>query len=306
MNGDLCSLVFALLFVPTVILGYLNITNGLRMRRVRRMYQGLPTAVRTRILDQIDQMGRQNCACKVLVAAETEGRPSEGGQRTTSHYGGEPYAEDGDTWPAIASDNQKPAPFLIQVLLEDLFPPPWQDRLLVVFLRHDVQQAIRSYPKPCAERYVKLSGGPTLEREWTLRPVFIPRQSLADQFGEGTQRSRPLLDYDPVVLLQTAPAIQSVLAPYSRRPADLLAAILAPNHCGYGFELSDIVQLGGSPVWLQENLDEITCDRCGRPMRFLFQFGDLNGTDLLGDAGVCYVLGCDDHPEQPLGIVQMW
>jgi hypothetical protein len=42
-------------------------------------------------------------------------------------------------------------------------------------------------------------------------------------------------------------------------------------------------------------------------MRFLFQFDDAFGSDyLLGDAGLGYVYGCDDHPEHCQGFVDCY
>lgn len=148
------------------------------------------------------------------------------------------------------------------------------------------------------------------QKEWTLRSVRIPRQpAFEEPASEPDAGPAPekggLLDYDPVVLLETVPELREELSPHTRRPADLLAAILAPNHCGYGFELSDIVQVGGAPIWLLDEPAPQVCQQCGGRMRFLFQFGDLNGGILLGDSGVYYLFGCDAHPEQVRGIVQM-
>lgn len=301
-GGEICSLIFAILFVPAVILGWLNILHSLRMRRVRRMYESLAPEVRRRVLDRIDQAGRDRTSCLVLVASKRASGTSVDVCR--SRYGGAPYAEAGDTWPAASAEKPDPADFLIQVRLDSL-PPPWSDRLVVVFNRFDTEQTARSYASPSAERAVTLSGGPAPQVEWDLERIHIPPQAGAGTAESDQSTSSGLLDYDPVVLLKEVPGLKEDLDPITRRPADLLAAVIAPNHCGYGFELSDVVQVSGGPVWLLGAPEEITCVQCGRAMRFLFQFGDLNGGVALGSSGVCYVFGCDDHPESPRAVAQM-
>jgi len=301
VKGEIWSLVFAMVFVPTMILGWLVLSNALRIRRVRRAYLNLPVQVREQILNRIQEAGCEGATCSVLVAVEPSRSTDDA---AGSRYGGDPYAEAGDQWPELEAGKPDPACFMIQVRLDDSFPPPWPGRLVVVFNRHDVDQTVRCYPSPTAERAMPLPGGPVPQREWALRSVRIPRQpGMESESGEKLQGG--LLDYDPVVLLESIPGLSEQLTPYTRRPADLLAAILAPNHCGYGFELSDIVQLGGDPVWLTGDPGDCKCNQCGRTMRFLFQFGDLNGGSLLGDGGVCYVFGCDEHPDQPIGIAQV-
>lgn len=308
MNSEICSLVFAIVFVPAVILGWLQILDYLRMRRVRRLYASLPVASRDQFLNLIDEAGRPAPACTVLVAAEPE-QNGTADDLIGSHYGGQPYAEAGETWPLASVDKPDAADFLIQVRLDDSFPPPWPGRLVVVFNRFDVQQTVRCYEEASIVKAVSLPGGPAPQREWKLRGVRIPKQPVPEQVldaaGLPVHQDSGLLDYDPVVLLKTVPQLQEQIALLAARPADLLAAILSPNHCGYGFELSDIVQLGGRPIWLLDDLGDQTCQRCGQVMRFLFQFGDLNRGVVLGDSGVCYVFGCDNHPDQPMAMAQM-
>ena len=222
-----------------------------------------------------------------------------------SRFGGVPYAEAEDAWPVqAAADKTEPATFLIQVRLDESFPPPWPGRLVVVF--HRFEPTVRCYAMSAIARAIAMTGGPVPQREWTLRSVRIPRQPVDDDIHRAATVRGGLLDYDPIVLLNSVPGLQADLIPHSSRPRELVAMLLAPNQFrDYGFELSDIVQLGGKPVWLTEELAGLHCDRCGQSMRFLFQFGDLNGGDLLGDSGVCYVFGCDEHPDRPRAIVQM-
>ncbi|MBS0206514.1 MAG: hypothetical protein JSS49_26800 [Planctomycetes bacterium] len=306
MNTDLCSLCAALLIVPAAILGWMNIADRIRIRRVRLQYRSLSSESRQQMLRCIDEAGRAGSNCTVLVAAEVAS-PTSNAAVIESHYGGMPYAEAGDVWPTVAEDKTEPADFLIQVRLDDTFPSPWSGRLIVIFSRREIDQTVRCYATPACERWTALANGPTPQREWLLNKVLIPKQPGLEEVGMTRSRHGRdgYLDYDPVVLVDTLPQLNTELLAHTKRPADLLAAVLAPNHCGYGFELSHLVQLGGDPVWLHADLEGLDCEHCHRPMRFLFQFGDLNGGSVFDDGGVCYVFGCDNHPDQPRGIVQV-
>ena len=305
MKGEICQIAFAVVFVPAMILGWLNVMDALRLRRLRRTYRNMSSQDRRRILDRIDEVGRKNVACTVLVASNPAG--DDYPSATDSHFCGVPYAEAGDVWPRLCDGRPEPADFLIQILIGQTLPPPWPGRLIVVFNQLDADQIVRCYASTSAARAVTLPGGSQGQTPWNLVPVRIPHPTADESTNPGTSRIRgELLSYDPVVLLEIVPGLLDLLRPHTNRPADLLAMILAPNYRGaHGFELSDIVQLGGQPVWLSKHLDGVNCDQCGRSMRFLFQFGDLNDGILLGNSGVCYVFGCDDHPDQPLAIVQM-
>lgn len=312
MKGEICSVIYAAVFVPAMILACLRIRDALRRHRAYRAYRNLSVEARDRILNRIDEAGRASRDCTVLVATdmlatEPDSSPSSSDESlVSSRFGGVPYAEADDVWPvAVAADKTEPANFLIQVRLDESFPPPWPGRLVVVF--HRFEPTIRCYPTPTTSRAITLTGGPESQREWKLRSVRIPRQPADDADGNPATSVRGgLLDYDPIVLLDSVPELQADLLGHTSRPRELLAMLMAPNQFrDYGFELSDIVQLGGKPVWLTEESSVPNCEQCGQPMRFLFQFGDLNGGDLLGDSGVCCVFGCDAHPDRPRAIVQM-
>jgi hypothetical protein len=88
---------------------------------------------------------------------------------------------------------------------------------------------------------------------------------------------------------------------------DLLSLILAPNQqVATGFELSDIVQIGGQPVWLFDDPGEQQCPHCNVPMLVLIQFGDLNrGDSSSAILESVYIFGCDLHPDTPQAVVQL-
>ncbi len=306
MKGEICSVIYAAVFVPAMIFAWLRTRDALRLRRAWRAYQYLTAEMRDRILNRIDEAGFGNRACTVLVATEPNpNRSASDVDVISSRFGGVPYAEAGDAWPvAVAAEKTEPANFLIQVRLDESLPPPWPGRLVVVF--HGFGPTVRCYPTPTISRAITVTGGPESQREWKLRSIRIPRQPVDDDANSATTVRGGLLDYDPIVLLNSVPELPADLMAHTSRPRELLAMLLVPNQFrDYGFELSDIVQLGGKPVWLTEELAAVNCEQCGQPMRFLFQFGDLNGGDLLGDSGVCCVFGCDEHPDRPQTIVQM-
>ena len=68
MNGDIYSLIFAIVFVPMMVLGWLLILDRLRIRRVRRAYSKLTVETRDAVLNLINHAGRERFVCSVLVA----------------------------------------------------------------------------------------------------------------------------------------------------------------------------------------------------------------------------------------------
>jgi uncharacterized protein DUF1963 len=292
VKEEICLMMFAVIFITAMVFLWLNVTDAIKVRSARRAFQALSVESRQQILKVIDESASSNVACTVLVPWQSDGSTILG-NAASSRYGGLPYAETGDQWP---TSQDQPADFLIQVELGQTLPSPWPGRLLEVFYRTSSEAIVRSYAAPQIDHAIKITGGPPAQPEWILRPVRIP----------GDRVLTPLLAYDPYVLLKAVPNLQAEVARFSRRTVDLLSLVLAPNQrFATGFELSDIVQMGGEPVWLFDDPGDQSCPACGRAMRFLLQFGDLNRTDILGDGGVCYVFGCDLHPDQANAVVQL-
>lgn len=286
-------MVFAVVFFAALVFLWLYITDIIKVRSARRAFRALSAESRQMILNVIESAAGHHFACTIMVPWELD-ELTVGIDAAGSHYGGLPYAEVGDQWPSASGAD--PANFVIQVQLDRPLPPPWSGRLLEVFYRPGAEAIVRCYPEAQKERAVELSGGPPAQPEWILRPLRIP----------GDRVLTPLLAYDPFVLLKTVPELPTEVARFTRQSVDLLSLILAPNQrVATGFELSDIVQVGGQPVWLFDDPGEQPCPHCNVPMRFLFQFGDLNRGDIFGDSGVCYVFGCDLHPDTPQAVVQL-
>ena len=328
MTRQAISLCIALVSVPVVLLGWSIAAHNVRVRRVRKLARTLPAGTRERILARITEAARGSSVCTLLVPVnsvsdEPQNERMSPQDITASRFGGPPYGEAGEQWPTRDDGDTKPADFLIQVRLDDPLPSPWLGRLVVVFWRFDSNQTAFVYAAPSPARHVPRPGGPDAGSGCELMPLPIPRTNL-NPTGSATIQSPPgedrtfqpdreapsedgnwQLPYDPDVLLEVVPGLRDELRTLTRRPADLLAQLIAPDHYGYGVDLSDIVQTGGDPEWLQSDPGPMTCAECGQPMRFLFQFGDLSGQNRLGDAGVCYVFGCDAHPDRAQSVVQM-
>ena len=297
MKEEICLLTFAVIFVTAVVYGSLNLADAFKLRGARKAFLALTDAQRREILELIDHASRDATACTILVPFQENTAASQD-DPAGSRFGGLPCFESNapeptDPWP-VARDTAEPLRFLIQVRLPASLPAPWSDRLLQVF-QSPVEIQVRSRTIPASPCAVNPAAGTIPLPELRLSPVRIP--------GETVQT--PLLAYDPYVLLQSIPELRDRLGGLCHRPMELLSLIIAPNQRpATGFELSDIVQAGGDPVWLFDDPGHPPCPDCQRPMRFLFQFGDLTRGDLFGDGGVCYVFGCDVHPAQAESLVQ--
>ncbi|MBC8116803.1 MAG: DUF1963 domain-containing protein [Candidatus Saccharimonas sp.] len=325
MNPQAISLCIALISVPVVLVGWAIAAHNLRVWQVRRLARSLPVGTRERILARIAESASGSSVCTLLVPANTPGDASPNTwtsqpDMTASRFGGPPYGEAGEQWPPREDDRVEPADFLIQVRLDDSLPPPWPGRLIVVFLRFDLTQTVLVYATPSFARYVRRPGSPDASPESGLRPLPIPKAnppSIQNSPAQAAASETPAelfdtenenewqLPYDPSRLIELVPGLRDELSQFTRRPADLLTHLMLTERHGYELDVSDIVQMGGRPQWVQDDPGPRTCPECGKRLRFLFQFGDLSGQSRLGDAGVCFVFGCDAHPDSAQSLVQM-
>lgn len=271
---------FALICIP----------HNIRAWRVQRAYASLPADVVDQVLQLIEQAAASGTSVTFLRLAEEVA--CDDNVLVQSHVGGLPYAESGDDWPQGTPEGD-PAKFMLQVRLDhpDL-GDQWQGRLIVVLLVFDYEQAVRCYAAPSAERYVPLDAKREPRRCVLLKPVRLPAE-------EGEDGILPML---PARLCDDFPEITMPLEPYTKDFAGVLAQVLRPNVYGYDLDAPDIAYIGGDPMLIQNAHDPV-CDECGKPMRFLFQFGEIVPGAKMADAGVFYVYGCDDHPDSSKGFV---
>ncbi len=264
-------------------LAVLLLPHNLRVRRVRRDYRRLPKDLIDKVLGLVEATASSGPAVTFLRLDEEQ--RCDGALQVQSHVGGLPYAEAGDEWPTRA-DQDRPPRFLLQVRLDEPgLGPAWQGRLVEVFFIFDAEQIVRTYASPAPDRYVSLTSPEPPFQCVLLTPLRMPVESDEERL--------PAL---PKRLCELVPAINEHLTAYTKDCAGVLTQILRPGLHGYDLDAPDIAYVGGEPMLIQNPHDAI-CDQCGRPMRFLFQFGEVIPGLQMADAGVGYVYGCDDHPD---------
>jgi hypothetical protein len=285
MIGSYLDWLFATVVVVVAgLFTVVTVRHNLRIWRMRRAYKTLPDEVKEQVLRLVQEAAMEHPSVTFL-RLNKEAQYND--ELLRSHIGGRPYAEAGDI-----QLTDSPVKFLLQVRLDEpSLGKHWQGRLLTVFLAKDLEQVVRSYAAPSLDKYVALSA-----------PVAslscIPLTSIRMPVEGNEERLPP----SPTRLCEMVPAIPQVLGRFTSDHSGLLSQILRPNVYGYDLETSDIAYVGGDPLLIQ-NPHEAVCQECGKPMRFLFQFGEIIPGLRLADAGVCYVYGCDDHPHHCRGFI---
>jgi hypothetical protein len=273
--------IVAVLLGAVGLLVIVCIPHNLRIRRVRKAFRSLPKTVKEQTLDLIKSAAEHPTITYLLLDDEPCSEPEIA---VMSHVGGLPYAEKGESWP-IHTDLVLPR-FLLQVRLDEpSLGEQWQGRLIAVFLVFDAQEIVRSYAAPSLEKCASI-----------VSPVTPFRCIRLRSLASSTASENWPIPKSPAQLVDDIPEIKSLLSPFTSDCPGLLSQILGPNAYGYELESPDFAYQGGSPMLIQDPHDP-DCDHCARRMRFLFQFGEIIPEFQLGDAGVIYVYGCDDHPE---------
>jgi hypothetical protein len=270
-----------ILAIAIVVVGLLLaviLPHNLRVRRVRQVSRTLPTDEKDRILGLIVEMASQGPSLTLLLVDRNR-RSDEEAMRLRSHVGGSPYAEADDDPPTDDSSR-----FLLQVFLDEpSLGETWQGRLLTVYLFLDTELVVRSYAAPSLDRQASPPVSDALAPCIALTAMRFPME---------IELQAPM---SPARICETSPAIRERLDQFTDDRVGLLSQILRPDLYGYDLEAPDIAYFGGEPMLIQCAHDPV-CDECGSPMRFLFQFGEIIPGIELGDGGVGYVYGCDDHP----------
>jgi len=177
-----------------------------------------------------------------------------------------------------------PAKFLLQVRLDEpSLGDPWQGRLIVVFLVFDAEQAVRSYAAPCIDKYI---------------PLGQPPRHVSDCGPCGCLRKVVRMEDCRCCLTGSVTTSRDHRCRWTVQPATLPGSW--PNPSTECLRLrprcpQHRLRRRRSPMLIQNPHDPV-CDECGKPMRFLFQFGEVVPGVQMADDGVCYVYGCDDHP----------
>jgi hypothetical protein len=263
------------------LLAIVCIPHNMRVWRARRAFRKLPGGVKVQVHEAIRKAAAGNPSVTLLLP--DDGPCCESQTAVLSHAGGVPYAEEGDVWPV--QRGWGPAAFLLQVRIDEPdLGDLWQGRLIGVFLLPDNEPVVWSHEGPSLEKYAPIAPPvPPLGRA-RLRSLPAPARSKSRQ-----------IPISPTQLCRRVPEIRTLLSPFAGDVPGLLSQVLRANPYGYNLEAPDIAYQGGSPMLIQSP-HRPTCSRCHRRMRFLFQFGEIIPGHQLGDDGVGYVYGCDDHP----------
>ena len=256
---------------------------GFNIRRVatRTRAQALPESIRREVLARIDTAGMED-GSSVLLLRMVDGP----GTDVRSRVGGTPVLPPGTPPPSLLSDQDWT--FLAQIGLHTPpLPDAWSRRAVLIF-----SNSIGTLAACSLEVAEPVSEAP-LDGAFArpVRGVDTLRLPLAD---EGDDR-RLVPSYTPGALLRRIPALRQLLADRGDTPERLLPHILVPGIGTHEIDTFHVSLMGGEPELIQSE-HETRCGQCSRPMRFLFQLGDVLG--LPGDAPVVYVYGCDAHADQ--------
>ncbi len=264
------------------------IPHNIRIRRVRKIFRSLPENVKEQVFWLIETAAADNPSVTYMLMDDTP--CSEPETAASSHVGGVPYMESGETWPV--SGKSDPALFLLQARPEDSsLGCQWHGRLITVFLMFRTDLIVRSHDAASPEKCVPIIPSVPSFRCIRLRSLPFPVASKDDP-----------IPMSPSQLCDSIPEITELLSPFTDDSAGVLSQILHPNIYGYDLQEPDIAYQGGSPMLIQAEHDP-HCDHCQQRMRFLFQFGEIIPGFRLADGGVGYVYGCDDHPEHCKGFL---
>ncbi|HEY6093693.1 MAG TPA: DUF1963 domain-containing protein [Gallionellaceae bacterium] len=268
----------------------LSIPGRRRRKQADADFQKIDENTRQELLTLIDSHSRKSEF--VLLYRFNTGTANPA---SMARVGGNPLARESESWPHHADGS--PATFLLQLpLLAPRLPAPWQGRLIAVFLV-DYGLLIRSYDAASVPDLTALRNPQEkpIVAETELQPLAIPYVPVSEDEEEEDEES----GFDVGQLLERVPGLKDRLGQFSEQPVALLSRLIAGNNY---LSSEDTILVGGDPQLIQ-NPHDAACPICQRPMRFLFQFCDVTETFALGDCGVGYVYGCDDHPEHCEGFV---
>jgi hypothetical protein len=258
--------------------------HNVRIWRMRRAYKQLPTGIEKRVL-QIVQDTAAHVPSVTLLRLDKSNKCDNNDALCESHVGGVPFGIAGDNYPSESN-------FLLQVRLDEpSLGEQWQGRLLTVFMVFDFEQVVRSYDAPTLDQYVPVTAS------------GVPRSCIrltSMRFPADIEEKCPA---SPLRLCKIVPDLPRLLHQFTKDHVGLLSQILYPDAYGYDLENWQVAYVGGNPTFVQQP-HEPSCDECGDPMQFLFQFGEIIPGVQMADAGVFYVYGCDRHPHCCKGFIQ--
>lgn len=211
-------------------------------------------------------------ATKIEVQAAS--RPPENSQ-LQSHFGGQPYFEEGEEW--ITTKNGKPMNFIFQIFNNDEIELPKNIKLIQFFYdwdefpwdTSDDGWRIKIYENLNAEKLIHIEKPQELKRSKFCEIKFTPTISLPDWEGiEGycskAEKLSCILDEDE---------------PWGNYQKVVEKLVGEQNYQS---------QLGGYPMWVQG--ESTPKNIKGEKIKLLFQIDSENNAELMwGDVGLIYV-----------------
>jgi hypothetical protein len=222
---------------------------------------------------------------------------------TSTHFGGQPYAEAGDSW-TICGGCDRPLSFIAQFNMDDCgHASPFHGLFSFYYCQEcaswgdipeDLHDAwlVRHHPSPAASKAVALK--PPSNPPWIGKPCRADQQTyLSFPSWEDT-------DLDP-----------QLIDPQAESPWEIYEAAcqaIRTAECLPEFEVGGDpdFKIGGFPRWVQGSSTP-ECEGCSNPMRFIAEIGSSDTPGLMwDDAGSVYLFGCPKCPGQTDMVLQCY
>lgn len=202
---------------------------------------------------------------------------------TSTHFGGHPYLEIGDTWPILAED-EHPYDFVCQVNLRECPErPDVPFDLFAVFLCWAALEGDDPLESPCC--IVRTYQGASADRMVPV-PRPAPRETRDYQVRPCAVRTEAFMTYP--WSMERFPAIVAAASRF-RNPHAAYAASLKRLRFWHDFRS----RVGGFPTWVHDN----TLDADG--MVFLAQIDyEPRANNCIGDAAPIYIAVSASDPPQ--------
>ena len=200
---------------------------------------------------------------------------------TSTHFGGDPYAEAGESWP-MYGDGKKPYDFVCQVNLSDCADAPDVPfDLFTVFICWDVMESDDfDFERVCL---VKPYRGPS--------PAKFVRLSRPEPYGKESYKvSACPVEFERMLTypwrMDDHPGIRGAASAF-RNPLAAYQASL--NRLGYRYQFAS--RVGGFPTWVHDN----TLEREG--LLFLAQIDyEPKANNCIGDAAPIFIAVTTEGP----------
>ena len=289
------ALIYILVFVGFIAVIFcvfflFSIPETRREKKAKLDYQAMTQLNKDKVITEYKRFVDSGLSCNSHTISDSDDKADF--DITSSKIGGIPYAEEDDKWPESEGE---PTIFCMQLNLSSSnFPEVWKGRMIVVYII-DWEVKVKTYKSPSTLKAIDISNGQKMMPENYIAMTKVPFSN--DNFEDDYE-----FGYTAEYALSKSNKIKTLLETHTNNPKHLLEFIL--DDAGYPVrDAMDIILEGGSPTLIQ-GPHEPVCEHCNQKMRFLFEFGEILEDEFtFGDAGMVYIYGCDQHPENIQGFV---